>query len=210
MLRGTGQTPLSSRECERAAYGLLGGGGGGWSAVQFRASAPHGVGRGVQRGRGILWIPCFILSVLSLRSTGADSPIPLHHKRGGGYLEWPYTIRGWAVNPCPPLHPVNGTGNSPSLGRPTPGGVQQDKSSRGSVDTTQARSDPRRVGLCSGERPIAPPKANNQHHGLVPTPPPLHQSDHRGRIQTLPSGKSDRAISGAQMFGSPPPPPGLL
>ena len=32
---------------------------------------------------------------------------------------------------------------SPSLGRPTPGVVKQDKSSRGSVDTTKTRSDPK-------------------------------------------------------------------
>ena len=42
---------------------------------------------------------------------------------------------------------VNGTGNSPSLGQPTPGVVKQDKSSRGSVDTTKPRSDPQRVGM---------------------------------------------------------------
>ena len=33
------------------------------------------------------------------------------------------------------MHLVNGTGNSPSPGRPTPGVVKQDKSSGGSVDT---------------------------------------------------------------------------
>ena len=38
------------------------------------------------------------------------------------------------------MHLVNGTGNSPSLGRPTPGAVKQDKSSGGSVDTTKTRS----------------------------------------------------------------------
>ena len=49
---------------------------------------------------------------------------------------------------------VNGTGNSPSLGQPTPGVVKQDKSSRGSIDTTKTRSDPRRVRMCNGERPM--------------------------------------------------------
>ena len=34
---------------------------------------------------------------------------------------------------------VNGTGNSPSPGRPTPGVVKQDKSCGGSVDTTKTR-----------------------------------------------------------------------
>ena len=37
---------------------------------------------------------------------------------------------------------------------PTPGVVKQDKSSGGSVDTTKTRSDPQRVRMSSGERPI--------------------------------------------------------
>ena len=37
--------------------------------------------------------------------------------------------------------------------------------------------------------------------------PPPHQSDHRGRIQTSPSGKSDRAISSLQRCLGPRPPP---
>ena len=53
---------------------------------------------------------------------------------------------------------VNGTGNSPSPGRPTPGVVKQDKPSGGSVDTTKTRSDPQRVWMCSGERPIGAAK----------------------------------------------------
>ena len=35
---------------------------------------------------------------------------------------------------CIWMHLVNGTGNSPPLGQPTPGVVKQDKSSRGSVE----------------------------------------------------------------------------
>ena len=38
--------------------------------------------------------------------------------------------------------------------QPTPGVVKQDKSSGGSVDTTETRSDPQRVRMSSGERPI--------------------------------------------------------
>ena len=53
------------------------------------------------------------------------------------------------LSPHPPL--VNGTGHSPSPGRPTPGVVKEDKSSGGSVDTTKTRSDPQRVRMCSGE-----------------------------------------------------------
>ena len=46
-------------------------------------------------------------------------------------------------------------GQQPRLrdGRP-PGVVKQDKSSRGSVDTTKTRSYPRRVRMCKGEGPI--------------------------------------------------------
>ena len=38
---------------------------------------------------------------------------------------------------------------APSPGRPTPGVVQQDKSSGGSVDTTKTHSGPQRVGMCT-------------------------------------------------------------
>ena len=71
------------------------------------------------------------------------------------------------------MHLVNGTGNSPSLRRPDPGVVKQDASSRGSVDTTNTRSDPQRVGTC---RPIGASNgkqtktmASRQH----PPPPTL-------------------------------------
>ena len=71
---------------------------------------------------------------------------------------------------------VNGTGTSPSLGQPTPGVVKQDKSSGGSVDTTKPRSDPQRVGMCKGERPIG--AANDKQTRTTaacpaPDPPPL-------------------------------------
>ena len=47
---------------------------------------------------------------------------------------------------------------APSPGQPTPGVVKQDKSSRGSVDTTKTRSGPQRVRMSSGERPIGAAK----------------------------------------------------
>ena len=53
---------------------------------------------------------------------------------------------------------VNGMGNSTSPGQPTPGVVKQDKSSGGSVDTTKTLSDPQRVRMSSGERPIGTAK----------------------------------------------------
>ena len=41
---------------------------------------------------------------------------------------------------------------------PPPPQVKRDKSSRGSIDTTNTCSDPQRVGMCSGERPIGAAK----------------------------------------------------
>ena len=75
---------------------------------------------------------------------------------------------------CIWMHLVNGTGNSPSPGRPTPGVVKQDKSSRGSVDTNERRSDPQRVGMNSGERPMgaANDKSTNHMASCQPPPPP--------------------------------------
>ena len=57
-----------------------------------------------------------------------------------------------ASSPSPPPPP------GPSPGQPTPGVVKQDKSSRGSVDTTKTRSGPQRVRMSSGERPIGAAK----------------------------------------------------
>ena len=59
---------------------------------------------------------------------------------------------------------------APSPGRPTPGVVKQDKSSRGSVDTTKTRSGPQRVRMSSGERPIG--KQSDTEALCHPPPPP--------------------------------------
>ena len=81
---------------------------------------------------------------------------------------------------------VNGTGNSPSPGQPTPGVVKQDKSSRGSVDTTKTRSGPQRVRMSSGERPIGAAKGNNQiPRPCVNLPPPLWSASLLDRRGTL-------------------------
>ena len=62
---------------------------------------------------------------------------------------------------------------APSLGRPTPGVVKQDKSSGGSVDITKTRSDPQRVRMSSGERPIGAAKGKQSDtEALCPPPPP--------------------------------------
>ena len=70
------------------------------------------------------------------------------------------------------MHPVNGTGNSPSPGQPTPGVVKQDKSSVGSVDTTKTRSGPQRVRMSSGERPIGAAKGQQPNTEALCQPPP--------------------------------------
>ena len=49
-------------------------------------------------------------------------------------------------------------GQQPVSGTADPGVVKQDTSSRGCVDTTKTRSDPQRVGMCRGERPIGAAK----------------------------------------------------
>ena len=61
--------------------------------------------------------------------------------------------------------PVSGTADSRL--------VKQDKSSRGSVDTTKTRSDPLRVGMYSGERRIgaAKGKQTNSMASCYPPPP---------------------------------------
>ena len=72
------------------------------------------------------------------------------------------------------MHLVNGPGNSPSPGQPTPRVVKQDKSSGGSVDTTNTRSGPRRVRMSSGERPIGATKGKQSDtKALCQPPPPL-------------------------------------
>ena len=81
---------------------------------------------------------------------------------------------------CIWMHLINGTGNSPSPGQPTPGVVKQDKSSGGSVDTTKTRSGPQRVRMSSGERPIDTAKGKQSDPKALcqPPPPPPNTSTH--------------------------------
>ena len=84
------------------------------------------------------------------------------------------TLHGHGV--CIGMHVVNGTGNSASLERLTPGVVKQDKSG-GSVDTTKTRSGPQRVRMGSGERPIGAAKGKQSDTEALcqpPPPPPRH------------------------------------
>ena len=65
-------------------------------------------------------------------------------------------------------------GQQPVSGTPGPGVVKQDKSSRGSADTTKIRLDPQRVGMCSGERPMGAAKGKQTNTmASCHTPPPL-------------------------------------
>ena len=70
---------------------------------------------------------------------------------------------------CVWMPPVNGTGHSPSPGQPSPGVVKQDKSSRGSIDTTKTR----RVRMSSGERPIGAAKGKQSDTEALCKPPSL-------------------------------------
>ena len=67
-------------------------------------------------------------------------------------------------------------GQQPVSGTADPGVVRQDKSSRGSADTTKTRSDPQRVRMSSGERPIGAAKGKQPDtEALCQTPPPVDQ-----------------------------------
>ena len=85
------------------------------------------------------------------------------------------------------MHLVNGTGNSPSPGQPTPGVVKRDKSSGGSVDTTKTRSHPQRVRMSSGGRPIGAAKGKQSDtKGLCQSPPPTHPTPGKSHLLSTP------------------------
>ena len=119
-------------------------------------------------------------------------PDPLHTRR---------RLRLFAPPPAPPspqhglrvciwMHLVNGTGNSPSPGRPTPRVVKQDKSSVGSGDMTNTRSGPQRVRMSSGERPIGAAKGKQSDTEALcqpPPPPPASRPPPPALIPPLPS-----------------------
>ena len=65
-------------------------------------------------------------------------------------------------------------------GTADPGVVKQDKSSRGSVDTTKTPSGPQRVRMSSGERPIGTAKGKQSDtEALCQTPPPPQEQPGR-------------------------------
>ena len=63
-------------------------------------------------------------------------------------------------------------GQQPVSGTANPGVVKQDKSSRGSVDTTKTRSGPQRVRMSSGERPMGAAKGKQSDTEALCQPPP--------------------------------------
>ena len=77
-------------------------------------------------------------------------------------------------------------GQQPVCGTADPGGVKQNKSSRGSVDTPRTRSDPQRVRMCSGERPIERTNERTPWPRANPTPPPPRPArrGQTGRMRT--------------------------
>ena len=64
-------------------------------------------------------------------------------------------------------------GQQPVSGTADPGVVKQDKSSRGSVGTTKTCSDPQRVRMSSGERPIGAAKGKQSDTEALCQPSPL-------------------------------------
>ena len=65
----------------------------------------------------------------------------------------------------------------PVSGTADPGIVKQDKSSRGSVDTTKTGSGPHRVRMSNGERPIGAAKGKQSDtEALCQPPPPSKQT----------------------------------
>ena len=75
----------------------------------------------------------------------------------------------------PPLSPGQRHGQQRVSGTADPGVVKQDKSSGGSIGTTKTRSDPQRVRMSSGDRPIGPAKGKQPNTEALcqPPPPPL-------------------------------------
>ena len=123
-------------------------GGGGGAVRGWRAWGPNGaVGGGGGDGSALLSVP--------------------EAMRAGG---------GQSRSPAPPARPrgAHCAAEGPAFRRSClfTGGVKQDKSSRGSVDTTKTRSGPRRVRMCSGERPIGAAKGKQSDTEALCQPPP--------------------------------------
>ena len=78
-----------------------------------------------------------------------------------------------SANPAWSVH-LDTPGQRHVSGTADPGVVKQDKSSGGSVDTTKTRSDPQRVRMSSGERPIGAAKGKQPDTEALCETPPRH------------------------------------
>ena len=99
---------------------------------------------------------------------------------------------GGPSQPPPPLQmhldaPRQPHGQQPIFGTADPGVVKQDKSSRGSVDTTKRRPDPQRVRRSSGERPIGTAKGKQPNTEALCQTPPLRPPPHPLLIHPCPA-----------------------
>ena len=101
------------------------------------------------------------------------------------------------------MHLVNGTGNSPSPGQPSLGVVKQDKSSRGSVDTTKTRSGPQRVRMSSGERPTGAKGKQSDTEALCQPPPPSTPPPFRREKANVPAQRSGEPFFQQKRFPGP-------
>ena len=103
-------------------------------------------------------------------------------------------------------------GQQPVSGTADPGVVKQDKSSRGSVDTTKTRSGPQRVRMSSGKRPIGAAKGKQSDtEALCQTPPPrgrrhrLTEPTTKALCQPPPPRGTPRPCAKPPPVGPPPP-----
>ena len=135
---------------------------------------------------------------------------PTHRSTSGGF-PWQKTHMY--------VHPEVSTGIllQPLWRTPPPPPPKQDKSSRGSVDTTKTCSDPQRVRMSSGERPIGTAKGKQPNTKALPRPPPPQHYSNGGPRITIALPQLNRAVPpqntnkyvtpGASITLSPPPTP---
>ena len=96
---------------------------------------------------------------------------------------------------------------APSLGRPTPGVVKQDKSSGGSVDTTKTRSGPGQNEQWQ-ERPIGAAKGKQSDTEALCQPPPPFRLPNKDNIVHF-RGALKRVLENRNRPPNLPPPPPL-
>ena len=99
-------------------------------------------------------------------------------------------------------------GQQPVSGTADPGVVKQDKSSRGSVDTTKTRSGPQRVRMSSGERPIGAAKGKQSDtEALCQTPLPSQRRSPTSvagvGVPAGPAGRYGPPLRGVPLGGAP-------